>query len=148
MMNIRRQNSHPINRLREEMDSVFSNIFSGLPAIPFVGGATGAGFPAMNLWEDEQALFVEAEVPGVTLNDLEVTVVGNELTVRGERRDTPTDGAAHHRRERGVGSFSRAIRLPADIDISKVAASMRDGVLTIQMPKAEAAKPRRIEVQG
>ena len=146
-MIIRRQNSNPFNRLRDEMEGLFNNVMTNMPALPFVGGGT-APFPALNLWEDEQNIYVEAEVPGLTMQSVEVFVVGNELSIRGERREPEMENAAFHRRERGVGAFSRVIRLPSDIDSEKVQATLRDGVLTITLPKAEAAKPRKIEVRS
>jgi len=105
-------------------------------------------FPALNLWEDTDALYAEAEVPGLSMDDLEVSVMGNELSIRGERKDQPAEGVSYHRRERGVGGFSRVVRLPGDIDAGKVQANLRDGVLTITLPKAEATKPRKIQVRA
>ena len=135
-----------MNRLREEMDHLFEN-FLGTEAGHWVQG-TGfvRGFPALNIWEDEHSLYAEAEVPGLTMNDLEVFVVGNELTIRGNRQEG--DQQTYHRRERGVGEFKRVLPLPMPIDADKVEAKLRDGVLTITMPKAETAKPRKIEVKS
>lgn len=135
--------THPINRLRNEMDALFENVLNDAP---FGFRATRA-FPALNVWEDGERFFVEAEVPGMKIEDIELLVVGHEMTVKGERKDARRQGAVYHRRERGVGTFTRTLRLPADVDTDKVEAAMRDGVLTITLPKAETAKARKIEVK-
>jgi len=105
-------------------------------------------FPAVNTWEDETAVYAEAELPGLAMGDIEVTVMGDELTIKGERKDLEKEGATYHRRERGVGIFSRVLRLPVQIDADKVEATLRDGVLTIKLPKAQSALPRRIELKS
>lgn len=143
--------SHAITRLREEMDNLFEN-FLGQGWNPFgalspVSGLV-RGYPPLNVWEDEQNLYAEAEVPGLRMEDLEVYVVGNELTVKGERKAGEGGQETFHRRERGIGSFQRTVPLPMPIDAEKVEASLRDGVLTITMPKAQEAKPRKIEVKA
>lgn len=135
--------TNPINRLRNEMDALFENVFSDAP----FGMRAARSFPALNVWEDGERFFVEAEVPGMKIEDIEVLVVGHEMTVKGERKDAKRDGVTFHRRERGVGTFTRTLRLPSDVDTNKVEAAMKDGVLTITLPKAETAKARKIEVK-
>jgi HSP20 family protein len=104
-------------------------------------------YPAVNLWEDNESLFVEAELPGMNLDDLEIFVTGgNQLTVSGERKEPVTNGASWHRRERGYGKFTRVIELPAQVNEGRVEAHFKLGVLTIKLPKREDAKPRRITV--
>ena len=106
-------------------------------------------FPAFNIWENAESYYVEAECPGYGIEDLELTVVQNQLTVSGERKDPDLpEGTAFHRRERRRGRFNRMITLPTELDADKVHASLKEGVLTIQLPKAETAKPRRIQVQS
>ncbi len=100
----------------------------------------------MNAWEEGDCLYVEAEVPGLKSENLEIGVVGNELTIRGHRGEQPREGVAYHRQERAVGEFNRALRLPIDVDSAKVEATLTDGVLTIKLPKAESAKPRKIKI--
>ncbi len=104
-------------------------------------------FPALNVWEDGDSLFAEAEIPGVSQSDLEVYAVGNELTIKGSRKPREGEDVTYHRRERGFGEFTRVITLPIDIDAEKVQASLKDGVLTVTLPKAEQAKPRKITVK-
>lgn len=142
-----RTNGHTtIHRLREEMDHLFDNFFGPAAGQWRAGAGFARGYPAMNVWEDEQNLYAEAEVPGLTMEDLEVYVVGNDLTIRGLRREN--DQHTYHRRERGVGQFERVLPLSVPIDAGKVEAQLANGILTVRMPKAEAARPRRIEVKA
>ena len=140
--------THPIQQLRDEFDRLFSSVFSN----PTVAGATrlvtGRGFPAVNVWEDNEKLFVEAEVPGLKAEDLDVSVVGDELTIKGERPQDEGTGASYHRRERGVGTFTRVIRLTSEVKADQVHAALTDGVLLLTLPKSEAAKPRKIRVKA
>jgi len=135
-------------RLRDEMDRVFGDFWGpALRVAPFVVSGRG-GFPALNVWEDERNLYAEAEVPGLGMEDLEVFVVGNELTIKGERKDVENEGSAYHRRERGVGAFCRVIQLPIEVNADQVEANLKDGVLAIRLPKAESVLPRKIPVTG
>lgn len=131
------------NRLKNEMESIFENVFDELP----FGFRAIRSFPALNVWEDGERFYVEAEVPGMKIEDIEVLVMGNEITIKGERKESAGDNVAFHRRERGVGTFSRTLRLPAEVDAGKVEAAMNFGVLTITLPKAERAKARKIDVK-
>jgi len=116
-------------------------------ARPF-GPALPAGvFPAVNLTEDKDAYYVRAELPGLKAEDLSIEVIGRNLTIAGERKIAAAEGVRYHRREREAGSFSRVIGLPGEIDAGKVAAGMVNGILTVTLPKSEAAKPRQIAVR-
>lgn len=132
-----------LGQLRDEMDRLMSGFLGWFPT-----GSPSAvrGQPAVNLWEDGDALFAEMEVPGVKSDQIEVSVVGDELSLAVRREDVAQEGVTYHRRERGVGSFTRVVRLPADVDADNVAAELRNGVLTVTLPKAESAKPRKIQV--
>jgi HSP20 family protein len=92
-------------------------------------------------------VFVEALIPGLDAKDLELTVMRNTLTLSGERKETEGN-VTWHRNERGSGKFLRTIELPVEVDADRVKAECRNGVLTIIMPKAEAARPRKISVQA
>lgn len=113
---------------------------------PNVGAA--GGYPSLNVWEEGDVVYAEAEVPGVKAEDLDLSVVGRELTVKGNRAAPAPSDAAYHRRERGFGEFSRTVKLPVDVDGEKVEASLVDGVLKIALPKAASAKPRKINVKS
>jgi HSP20 family protein len=128
-------------QLRREL----SHLFEGLENAE--GFATG-GFPALNIWEDRDGFYAEAELPGVLPENLEVFTIGDELTIRGKREPMQQQEVMYHRNERGSGSFERVITLPADVDADKVDAKLHNGVLTIMLPKAETAKPRKITVSA
>jgi HSP20 family protein len=115
------------------------------------GRTAGRLFPAVNVWEDEQALYIEAELPGYALEDLDISTLGNEVTIAGTRTETAPEEATFHRRERmtsGASQFKRTLRIGVPIEVEKVLAKLEQGVLTITLPKAEAAKPRRIQVKA
>lgn len=138
---------YPFAQARDEVDRLFNEFVGRLPNLQ--GGRFNfptPTFPAVNVWQSENEVFAEAEVPGVKGEDLDISVVGNELTIKGTRQTVGSENSAYHRRERGAGDFVRVIRLPVDVDADKVQASLRDGVLTLTLPKAEAAKPRKINV--
>lgn len=106
-------------------------------------------YPALNIWEDNDNVYAEAELPGLNLEDLEIVVTGaDELTIKGERRAAEVPNAIWHRQERGFGKFTRVVQLPVPVDADKVEARLEHGVLTITMPKTEAARARRIVVKG
>jgi HSP20 family protein len=133
-----------LNRIQGELERAF-----GRMGLNELGKSSPATFPAVNVWEDNENLFVEAELPGFELNDLEIYVNGeNHLSIKGERRQPEVEGASWHRRERGYGSFNRTIELSSDVDADKVSANLKAGVLTITLPKKEEIKPRRIEVKA
>jgi HSP20 family protein len=108
-------------------------------------------FPALNVWEDEGAVHVEAELPGWTLDELEIGMTGPALTIAGKRREKPEDGAGRtlrlRERRSGQTSFERTLEFRTPIDADAVAATLKDGVLTVTLPKAAEAKPRKIEIR-
>lgn len=112
-----------------------------------LGPAVTCGVPPMNAWLTEDAVYVEAELPGFSLDKIELTLVGRELTVRGEREEVEPDNARVLRRERPMGAFVRTVTLPVDIDNEGMHATLRDGVLRVRLPRTEATRPRRIEVR-
>lgn len=109
--------------------------------------ALGAAYPPVNVREDGETVYVEAELPGIHQEDVAVVVTeGNQLTIEGERRPAGPEGAVWHRRERGFGRFGRVVLLPVAVDADKVEARLEHGVLLVTLPKAEAYRPRRIPV--
>jgi HSP20 family protein len=145
-MLLRREGSVPLAQLRDEMDRLVTDFF-GTPAAPARRAWRTGDFPALNVWEDGDVFYAEAEVPGLKQENLEISVVGTDLTIHGRRGGEPREGASYHRQERGTGEFNRVLRLPEEIDAAKVEATLTDGVLLIKLPKAESAKPRKIKVK-
>jgi len=136
---------HPVLNLRSEMDRMVRNYFG--PAVARAA-SVAAGFPPLNVWEEGDTLYAEAEVPGVKSEDIDVSVVGSDLILHGQRQSDQSEGTSYHRQERGFGEFNRVLRLPAEVDANRVEAQLTDGVLTITLPKAESAKPRKIQVNA
>ena len=135
----------PFGDFRREMDRLFTDFGIAGPGSASHGGES---FPAVNIWEDQESIYVEAECPGLKMTDLDLSVVGNELAIRGERKPRENGDTAYHRRERACGPFTRFVTLPVAVETQDVEAVLRDGVLTITLPKAAEAKPRRIEVKA
>ena len=147
-MVLRRANGvNPLYHLRDEMDRLVGDFFG-----PVTGnvaqrlGAVTRSFPALNVWEDGENLYAEAEVPAMKSEDIDISVVGSDLTIRGHRGEALGEGVAFHRQERDVGEFNRVLRLPVEVDSNKVEASLKDGVLLVKLPKAESARPKKIKV--
>jgi HSP20 family protein len=133
-------------RLQQVMDR-FVN-----PALGFdtYGTAEPGVFPHMNIFGDGDGIVVRAEVPGVSPDDLEIVVEDGRLLIAGERKaGGPGDGksGSYHRRERRAGRFSRALRLPDDLDAAGAKATCRHGMLTVRIPRREAAKPRKVTIE-
>jgi HSP20 family protein len=136
--------SNRLDEMRREMDRVLDNFGMGSARGPRTRPTT---FPAMNVWDAGDTVCVEAEIPGVGKDDLEIFAVGNELTVKG-RRPALEGALTYHRQERGAGEFTRVLTLPVEVDAEKVDAVLDHGVLTVRLPKAEAAKRKRITVKA
>jgi HSP20 family protein len=106
-----------------------------------------ASGPAVNLWEDDTAVYAELDLPGFNPDKFDVQVTeGNTLTVTAERQPDEWASAVWHRQERAYGSFTRTLTLPVLVDADKVEARYEAGVLRLTLPKSEAAKPRKIAV--
>ena len=133
---------HPAEELRREVNQLISGFFGNTPN----GTAARTAPTALNVRETKDALEVELETPGVTNDQTDVSVTGNELTIKVERPEVEETGVTHHRRERPVGSFTRVLRIPVDVNGDQIEATLRHGVLTIRLPKSKAAKPRKIQV--
>lgn len=137
-----RELQEEMSRLRTGMDRLFDRWAFELPAWP------AAGYPPVNLWEDDDFVYAEVELPGLKLQDLEFTATGdNQLTLKGKREPAAPEKVEWHRRERGFGSFERMLPLPVTVNPAKIEARLENGVLTVKMAKSEAAKPRKITVK-
>jgi HSP20 family protein len=129
--------------LQRELERVFEH------PLGFDPGPSGRGvFPPVNVFRDRDGYTVRLEVPGVAPEDLHIEAQSRTLTISGERKVAPPEGGAYHRRERGMGRFSRSLQLPADLDLGKIEATYKHGLLTIRVPKTEEAKPRQIIVKA
>jgi len=133
-----------MNRLQSEMNRLFDRY-----GFADGGRRPAPAYPALNLWQDADNLYLEAELPGMELSDLEILVSGgNQLSLKGKREAPSVEKGAWHRQERGYGCFTRSITLPQEVDADKVEAEFQHGVLCVTLPRREGAKPRRIEVKA
>ena len=133
------------NRLLEQMDRLFGPAGFDSPDLSPVAPA----YPPLSVWEDEDALYVEAEAPGLKAEDIGVSVAdGDRLTIAAARVPPTNDRGTRLYQERGYGAFTRTVTLPVAVAPDAVEARYEAGVLTIALRKAEVAKPRRIAVKA
>jgi HSP20 family protein len=140
-----------LGTLQDRVNQLFNQNFG---AMPWTGRGDSrqqlmsANFiPPVDILEDDQNIVVQAELPGVTENDVEIRLENNVLTISGERRLEHEDRKQNvHRIERGYGRFTRSFTLPAVVDPEKVQANFDNGLLTITVPRREEAKPRQIKI--
>ena len=105
--------------------------------------------PAVDIYETENDLVVKADLPDVDLKDIDVRVENQTLTIAGERKFEKQDNVAgYHRIERSYGNFTRSFAVPNSFDTEKIAAWFKNGVLSVSLPKKEAAKPRQIKIEA
>ena len=140
MMSNPERSPHPVQRLREEVDRLLTGVLGDRPCPPSLAQ------PKASLWENDDSLFVELEVPGVKEEDVELCVVSNELSLKVTCRPVVKEGVTYHRQERPEGTLTRALRLPVEVRVENVHAELRDGVLFVQLPKVSGAQPRKIQV--
>lgn len=131
----------------DEFRRQMSRLFEGLSFPESSGWSLGGGFPPVVVSTVKDNIYVRAELPGVKMNDVDLSISGNSLTIKGIRDTSSTkEGALLHCREREYGSFSRIINLPDKVDPNNATASYEHGILTITLPKPEEVKPKRITV--
>jgi HSP20 family protein len=113
------------------------------------GRRVGGGvYPPVNVFNGPEDMIVECEVPGVSQEDISLSITGETLVVKGVKKPAADEEkVVYRRRERGAGDFSRTVVLPDKVDADRVEATLRNGVLAIVLPKSEAAKPKRIAVR-
>ena len=160
----------PLDELRDEIDRLWTSLVTAPPLHGWGPRPEGSVFPAVNLRETDDAFTIEAELPGIHVSDVDISVSGEGLVLKGARRaEATTDGstdpvatggadrqAPPHGdgkvvwllRERGSGAFERRITLPVAVDSLRVEARLVDGVLTVVCPKLAACQPRKVEVRG
>lgn len=126
-----------MDRLQREMNRMMGT---------FAPRGTG-NFPPLNMWANEEHVLLTAELPGVDLESLDISVVGDTITLAGRRElDAAGDETRYHRHERWHGNFTRTMQLPFRIDAEKVDAKYSKGVLQVSLPRAEEDRPRRIQI--
>ncbi|MDL2260350.1 Hsp20/alpha crystallin family protein [Deltaproteobacteria bacterium OttesenSCG-928-K17] len=134
-----------LEKMRDHMESIYSTLAGGVSQIR--KNYTGV-FPLVNLSEDEDTLYLTAELPGAAADKLEVSVKGDTISLRGQIGNTEAGEEVNfHRRERESGAFRRTLTLPAKVDVDKVDAAFKNGVLTVAMPKAAEARAHHISVK-
>lgn len=137
---------HPwreIEQLQQEMNRLFDNTFN-VERRP-----VASGYPAINVWTNENGAVVTAELPGVNPDDLEIAVTGETVTLSGSRQaEELKEGEKYHRRERRFGQFNRAFHLPFKVEAGQVEAVFEKGILHVSLPRAEAEKPKKIAIKN
>ncbi len=128
--------------LRRRMDQVFREYDEG------AGGRPRMPYPSADLRDTKDAFTLTVEVPGLTEKDVNISVTGDSLTISGERKDTPPEGYAVHRQERGRLKFARSFALPTRVDVEKVSATVKQGVLSVHLPKHPESQPKSITVKA
>ncbi len=136
-----------VMNMQREINRMFDSFFRGGLAEDDTFAASD-WTPAVDIAEHENEYFVKLELPGVSKDDVKITMQDNILTVRGEKKkERENKGSGFHRVERSYGAFQRNFTLPSTVKADKIDASYADGILTIILPKAEEAKPKQIEVK-
>lgn len=128
--------------LRRQMDQAFREYDETAAA------RRTTNYPRASLRDNKEAFVLTAEVPGIAEADLKLSATHDSLTVAGERKNGVPEGYAAHRRERGEFRFSRSFQLPARIDVERVSAEVKNGLLTVTMPKHPESQPRAISVKA
>ncbi len=135
-----------VSKLRREMDRLWEDYFGagrrGLRPLEMEWA------PAVDVSETAEQVLVKAEVPGIDVKDIDISLSGDVLTIKGEKKaEREEKDESHHLVERSYGSFTRALKLPAAVDVDKIEAKYDKGVLTVTCPKKEEVKPKAIEIK-
>lgn len=130
--------------LRGRLDNFYDDFDRNLGYGP--AWSVSGAFPRTNLYDRGDRFELVAEIPGLAKDDISVKIQGNYLEISGSKKSMKPEGYAVHRSERGTASFTRSLTLPADVDSSKVSATLKDGILVLGLPKSEAAKPMQISI--
>ena len=147
MSNLMIRNRHCAPNLFNDLEEAVNGLFQGAPATRGAN-ALRSWSPGFDLHETDDAYVIEADLPGLKQDDINITVEQGIITIKGERKYEEKQKEKGYRRiERGYGSFQRAFRLPQNVDADKVEARFTDGVLTVNVPKPAEAKPRQVAVK-
>ena len=135
-----------LSTMKKEMDRLFDRFWEGdLPQLPSMGDWA----PALDISETKDAVMLKAEIPGMDSKDIQLSLQDQMLTLKGEKKQEKEEKDEHYyRSERSYGAFMRTVRLPATVDGAKVAASFKNGLLTVTLPKAPAAKGTTIPIKA
>jgi HSP20 family protein len=137
--------SQDIKTLQSQLNRIFE------PFARFAVGdedlVSGAWVPPVDVAETQEKILVRAELPGLRQEDIQIEFENGLLTLRGERKIEKNEGLTWHRVERTYGNFSRTFTLPRSVDPEKIAATYRDGILEVEVPKREEAKPKQIRIE-
>jgi HSP20 family protein len=145
MLTSRWQPFQPVSNVLSQFQNEINRLFDRWGDDP----NRAAVAPLINAWEAGDEIFLEAELPGLELNELEIYVSGgNQLTIKGQRKPPTVNKGVWHRQERPFGAFNRTLTLPFAVDADKVEARLENGVLTVKLAKHESARPRKIAVKG
>jgi len=132
-----------LNHMRNQLNEVFGAERTNGQRVD------SRGFPPLNACEDEDFFYVEAELPGLSLDDLEICLPDTStVTIKGNRQQPELPNGRWHRTERPYGSFERMLALPGAVDADQVEATLKNGVLTIKLPKVPELRPRKIEIKA
>lgn len=137
----------PLTALQREMNRLFDSFFGReLFVEPFHG--MGDWSPALDVAETDTAIIVKAELPGMETDDVEISLAGDVLTIKGEKKDRKEEKTRNfHRVERTYGSFERTVRLPAEVRADAVEARYKNGVLTVELPKVAESKAKSVTIK-
>jgi len=131
--------------LRDEMDKMWDRFFGEWPNRELFRGAWA---PSLDISETKNNYVVKAEVPGMDAKDIDISLSGDVLTVKGEKKQEQEEkDENYHRIERRYGSFSRSIRLPGEVQSDKIEAKYKNGILKLTLPKSEEAKKKEIKIK-
>ena len=132
--------------LREAMDHLFDDAFTR--PLSFNGNGI-ASMPAVDMYQTDDSVIVKATLPGMKAEDVDISVTGDRLTLRGEiKQESEQKDATYHLREQRYGAFERSLPLPTDVKTDKAKAEFNDGILTVTLPIAEEVKPKSISIKA
>ncbi len=121
-----------------EFDKIFNGVLN-----PHHYRRRKASYPPLNITEDKNNIYIRAEIPGITIDDIEITITAKDLVIKGERK---LPEGKYFRQERPSGVFQRIVSINTQIDADRVAASIKDGILNITLPKAGVSTPRKVDI--
>ncbi|WP_347275629.1 Hsp20/alpha crystallin family protein [Candidatus Kuenenia sp.] len=136
-----------VSSLQNEINRMFDQFFRGWDFSGF-GQEAGTWSPSIDLAETDESVVVKAEIPGIDPKEVNISIQDNNLIIKGEKKEEKEEkGKNYYRMERSYGRFSRSVELPASVDMEKVNAECKNGVLEITLPKKEEVRPKQISVK-